>query len=344
MKYSEKHIYCSYCDHRYLPRAVALVDSLRRAGSDDEFWICCLTDQCFAAAKALDLPKVRAVPLAELEAACPRLLQVKPQRETIEYYYTCTPLVMSYVFECDPEVQAVTYLDSDLWFFAHPAPVFEHIGDAPVAITPHNFAPRLKANERFGVFNVGWVTFRRSEEGLKCLKWWADSCLEWCYGRIEGDRFGDQRYLEKFSAVAPNTKIITFKGCNTAPWNIENYTVRSDSGRLMVDEDPLVVFHFHGIKRVMRVFYFNNHRAYGAPCPRLVRNEMYRPYITSLLKAEERVQAVIPVDEGNGVKLRSGRFLGIDIKNMARGFRTAAFQAADLVTMRPIFVWHSSVF
>lgn len=335
------HIYCTYCDHRYLPRAVALLESLRQVGCSDELWIVCMTEECHHAICLLDLSGVHVITLSDLEAACPHLLDVKPHRETIEYYYTCTAQVISYVFANAPKVEAVTYVDSDMWFFANPEPIFAHLGDAPVAITPHNFVPRLKHNERFGVYNVGWVTFRRDQEALRCLNWWAESCLEWCYGRIEDGRFGDQKYLERFVEIAPHTKTITFKGCNTGPWNIENYDVHMRGSQVMVDEYPLIAFHFHGVKRVMRYFYFSNHRAYGAPYSWTIRNNIYRPYVAALLKAEERVAAIISLKECNGVHLRSGKFLGVDVKNLLRAVRSAVYKIADLSSLKCILVWKS---
>jgi hypothetical protein len=238
----------------------------------------------------------------------------------------------------------VVYLDADLWFFDSPDRVFHVIGDAPVAIIPHNFPPRLQALERFGRFNVGWVSFRRTEEGMHCLEWWRDRCLEWCFGKPEGDRCGDQGYLNKFSEIAPNTRIITHKGCNTAPWNIENYRVTERGGRIFVDEDPLLFFHFHGVHRAFGVFYFNGHRRYGAPLSRLMRSRLYRPYVAALDANERALRKILPDLDSTGVKLRGKTILGIDVRNLRRSAVALFYQIADLAAGRPIFAWHSHVY
>lgn len=344
MQATEKRVFTTYCDHRYLPRAVAMIESLRAVGSIDDVWVYCLTVQCLQALQALDLPGVRAVSLETLEAAYPQLLQIKPSRSTIEYYYTCSPLVIEHVFITDPAVNVVTYLDSDLWFFANPQPIFDHIGAAPVAITPHNFPPRLRQYERFGVFNVGWVSFRRGGQGSACLAWWRDRCLEWCYGYIDEGRFGDQGYLSSFAEVAPDTKVITMKGCNAAPWNIENYTVSLRNGQPFLDDEQLIVFHFHGVKRALGPFYFDNHRQYGAPHNAIIRNGIYRPYVAVLVEAEVRVRKLLPESGGNGVKLGGRVIWGLNIKNLLRDLRARSCQIADLCTGRPIVVWHQGVY
>ena len=48
---------------------------------------------------------------------------------------------------------------------------------------------------------------------------------------------------------------------------------------------PLLFFHFYGVKRSGR-YYFNSHRLYRAPFPKLVRQRIYKPYIAVLAEAE----------------------------------------------------------
>jgi hypothetical protein len=239
-------------------------------------------------------------------------------------------------------VDWVIYLDADLWFFDSPDRVFDEIGDAPVAIIPHNFPPRLKSLERFGRYNVGWVSFRATEEGKRCLEWWRDRCLEWCFGKPEGERCGDQGYLNKFSEIAPNTRVIMHKGCNTAPWNIENYRISERNERIFVDDDALIFFHFHGVHRALGFFYFNSHRRYGAPQSRLVRRRLYRPYVASLDANEWALRAVLPDLESTGVKLRGKAILGVDVKNIRRSVLSRLYQVMDIAAGRPIFVWGPS--
>ena len=58
----------------------------------------------------------------------------------------------------------------------------------------HRFS-RLSDKQIYGHFNVGWNTFDRSKAGSLALEWWADSCANWCYDRVEGNKFADQGYL-----------------------------------------------------------------------------------------------------------------------------------------------------
>lgn len=338
---SGTRVYCIYCDHRYLPRAMTLIASLRHHGCGDPVWLFALTEECRGAALALDLPGVRVLSLADLETTYPEMLRVKPGRTMLEYYYTCSPMVMDYAMKNMPQADSVTYLDSDLAFFEDPSCLFDEIGAAPVAIIPHNFPKRLQALERFGRYNVGWVTFKRSAEGIRCLEWWRDSCLEWCFGYQDGERWGDQGYLNRFIEIAPNTKVLTHKGCNTAPWNIENYDVTVRQDKVLIDEDPLIFFHFQGVYKALGSFYFDSHRAYGAPLTGNVRNFIYKPYVTVLHANEERLAQMMPSLDMGRAKLRGKHIFGLDIRNLRRTLIRAVFQLVDLVAGRPI--WQSRV-
>jgi hypothetical protein len=337
-------IYCTCFDHRYLPRGLALIESLRHHGAYDEVWILCLSDKCFDVLSTLNLAGVRPVRLQELEDKIPGLRDSKATRATIEFYYTCAPAFTEFALKNSADAQVATYLDSDLWFFENPDSIFAEIGDASTAIIPHNFTEKNRALERFGTYNVGWVSFRRSKEGLKCLQWWQESCIDWCYGYIDGERFADQGYLNQFQTIAPNTNIIRQKGANLAPWNIANYRVTKRDNAIFLDDDPLVFFHFHGVNRAFGVLYFDSHRSFGAPHSAIIRNDIYRPYIAALLRAEQKVRNVSPVVDDQGVKLRGNNLLGLDVKNLGRHLLRRAHQAADVVSGRPILAWNDRVF
>ena len=294
MTLSDNHVICTLFDHRYLPRGLCMINSARRHGFAGDIWVLCLSGEGQQRMRALGLLGVHIITLEQLESHIPSLRDAKANRGVLEYYFTCMAALHTYLFETQPDVNGTMYVDSDIQFFENPENVFDAIGDAPVAITPHNFTPQMRAMERCGVFNGGWTAFRRTPEGLRCLKWWLGRSLEWCYDRVEGERYANQAYLNKFPEIAPGTKILRQKGYNCAPWNIGNYRITERSGRLWADEEPIVFFHFHGLKRRLGLFQIQ-HREYGARVSWLVRNKLYRPYIAEMLRYERQQMAIAPV-------------------------------------------------
>jgi hypothetical protein len=188
-----------------------------------------------------------------------------------------------------PEVDLLTYLDSDLFFFADPELLYEEIGENSVALIGHRFPPHLQEMEDHGKYNVGWLSFRRDEPGLACLKWYRERCNEWCYDRVEEGRFADQKYLDYFPGKFPGVIELEHKGANLAPWNIANYTLTRNAAAVMVDEHPLIFYHFQGIKQVWGPLYDSGLFGYRAALSPLIREAIYKPYLASLIRQKRRL-------------------------------------------------------
>ena len=199
------YYFCSYFDRNYLPRGLALYSSLRKNCSEFRLWVLCMDDATYAALTQLALPEIELIALQDFEEGDAALLAAKQNRSKIEYYFTCTPSLPLFVLNHWSEVNLITYLDADLYFFASPAPLFEELGLGSIAIIGHRLSAYMRKDEVYGIFNVGWLSFRRDDNGSACLNWWRAKCIEWCYDRLEDDRFADQKYLDdwpsRFSKV-----------------------------------------------------------------------------------------------------------------------------------------------
>src|ERR1700729_1042096 len=86
-----KRVYCTYFDHNYLSRGLALYHSLQRYAPGSRLWVLCLSEACYNTLRTLDLPNLMPRRLAEFEAADPEVAATRPHRSTIEYYFTCSP-------------------------------------------------------------------------------------------------------------------------------------------------------------------------------------------------------------------------------------------------------------
>ncbi|WP_223694618.1 hypothetical protein [Leifsonia poae] len=284
-----RHSYCSYFDSGYLSRGLALIDSLRRHGDDADVWVLCLDDAAKAYLDELGDPTIHTVTAADLEAVNPGLAEVKPDRSRMEYYFTCTPLLMRYVMDAQNTPGSVTvYLDSDLFFFDDPALVLDALGEGSVGIIEHRYPKRLASRlSKYGRYNVGWVGFRDDANGRACLDWWADSCLDWCYDTPVDGKYADQGYLDSFEKLFGGVVSLQGGGLNLAPWNTGRHdlSVQSVAGarpRVIVDgRDPLVFFHFHGIRRFGHWF-VTSQLVYGSRLGRILREAVYVPYLAKL--------------------------------------------------------------
>tara|TARA_A100001037_G_scaffold262419_1_gene252037 strand:- start:166 stop:1137 length:972 start_codon:yes stop_codon:yes gene_type:complete len=271
--------YCTYFDRNFLPRGLALYLSLERHLSDFRLWVLCLDSETFAALSGLGRPKICPIRLEDFERGDDALLEAKQNRTRIEYYFTCTPSLPLFVLR-HSDAKAVTYVDADLFFYASPSLLLEEVGAASIAIVPHRRVP--EGPDPFGDYNVGWLRFLGDEMGVACLGWWRDRCNEWCYDRVDGDRFADQKYLNHFPARYDSVAILEQKGANLAPWNVGRWEVRIEDASVRIDEDPLIFYHFHGLKLVTRWLVDPGLEGYATSPPKVFTQHILRPYLRDL--------------------------------------------------------------
>lgn len=331
--------FCTYFDQHYLPQGLALYRSLKEHCSDFRLWVLCLDGATHDVLSSLHLPCARLIALGDLEAGDEELLGAKHNRSRVEYYFTCTPSLLLFILHNQPEVKCITYLDADLFFFADPAPIFDEVADYSVAIVAHRFPPNLRHKEKFGIYNVGWLSFRRGQQALACLRWWRDRCIEWCYDRVDNGRFADQKYLDDWPTRFREVIVLQHKGANLAPWNLVNYGVRARGNQIWVDEDPLIFFHFHGLKQVKIWLWEPSFREYNVNPPRVVRRKIYVPYIRELLHVTQELssllpQSMVPEDMRNSSTRESTQVS--TYRRVARHLRRSVTQGRDLLVGRYI--------
>lgn len=289
--------YCTYFDHRYLPRGLALYHSLRRHGGAFRLWVLCLNETCLETLLRLKLPSIEPISLAAFEQSDAPLAAAKANRSLVEYYFTCTPSLPLYILKQNPEINAITYLDADLYFFADPEQIHAETGVHSIAITPHRFPAARKDRERFGIYNVGWLTFRHDAAGLACLDWWRSRCLDWCYDRCEANRFADQKYLDDWPQRFPNVKTLDHPGINLALWNLAGHRLRKQNDRIFVDRHPLIFYHFHGLKQLSHSIFDPQWSSSDIKPSGLLRCGVYIPYLRAVQAAAKQTAAYIGSDQ-----------------------------------------------
>jgi hypothetical protein len=289
------YYFCTYFDSHYLLRGLALYRSLKQHCPSFRLWVLCLDRVCYETLVQLKLPDVHLIALEDFEAGDEKLLRAKKNRTLIEYYFTCTPSLPLFILDRYPEIDQITYMDADLFFFNSPIPLYDEIGAHSIAIIEHRFPPNLRNSaKKNGIYNVGWLAFKRNEHALACLRWWRERCIEWCYDRREEGRFADQKYLDTWPDRFPGVVVLRHKGANLAPWNVANYKIREDRGYVWVDEQPLIFFHFHGLKKVNAWLYSHNLALYRAKISPPVLRGIYAPYIANLLNVSQELLSLFP--------------------------------------------------
>lgn len=282
--------FCTYFDEHYLFRGLALYSSLKRHCPRFRLWVLCLDRTSLEVMAKLQLSNVELIALAELEMNDPELRAAKANRSTVEYYFTCTPSLPRFILNHHAEVDRITYLDADLFFFSDPKEIFDEIGEHPIAVIEHRFPLDASDANPFGTFNVAWLSFRRDPDAMGCLAWWSERCLEWCYDRCDDGRFADQKYLDEWPTRFRGVHVVRHKGADVAPWNLANYTIRADERTVWVDDVHLIFYHFHGLRQMTRRLVQLNLRMRGVVPSAVLRQHVYGPYVRVLATIRKEIR------------------------------------------------------
>ena len=231
-------------------------------------------------------------------SANPRLLEAKANRKTVEYYFTLSPWLLLAALDAVPEATRATYLDSDLYFFHSPQALWQEIGSAPLVMVEHRFSALYSDKVIFGRFNVGWNTFDRSLVAQQALQWWAEACLEWCYDRVEGEKFADQGYLTTLHRDTPGTHILQYPGINLAEYNLDNYNLQLSKQGPFANNQPVIYWHMHCLFEQGDGSFKVLLRDDLLADP--VINWAYQHYVSKLQRLNECLERMgLPIDRGN---------------------------------------------
>jgi len=302
--------FCTYFDRHYLVRGLALYRSLKDHAAPFTLWVLCFDDFTYAALVKMNLPELRPVSLQEFEHGDAALQAAKTTRTVVEYFFTCSPSWIRYVMNQLPgEAQVVTYLDADLFFYSSPAPLFEELGRESILIIAHRFPERLKHLEQFGIYNVGFLSFRKDQYARECLDWWRERCLDWCYDRPEVGHFADQKYLDEWPSRFRQVVVAPNKGANLAPWNWARYRIEVHDHAVTVDGESLIFYHFHGLKLLNRWVYEPTADAneYGL-LPSPARDWIYGGYVWALNETARWARQIAPQVALDYSNVRSGKY------------------------------------
>lgn len=188
-------------DYNYLPKGLALYDSLIKTGSEFTLHYLCLDEKTLGKFSELNLENIIVYSAKDLASSDETLNQI---RET-DYWFFCmasASYFMNYLMNSG--IEELTYVDSDIYFHQSINSLIEAFGDRQVAIFRHRQFP-LDAPRPEGFYNVGVVHFKKGKFGSKILNWWSDAVLNRKFPELA--TCGDQKYLDRFPEMCPEDMI-----------------------------------------------------------------------------------------------------------------------------------------
>jgi hypothetical protein len=156
----------------------------------------------------------------------------------------------------EPNVDRVIYFDPDMILFSRVDDILATLDKHNFALTPHQVAPEstldaIRDNEiaslKHGVFNLGFIAVRKTEESKRFAAWWADRLYHFCVADIPNGLFTDQKWMNFAPIFFEGVHILKSPRFNVATWNLTTRRVAGDRTHgFTVNGEPLGFYHFTG--------------------------------------------------------------------------------------------------
>ena len=155
-----------------------------------------------------------------------------------------------YLMDRYQEEDKFVYLDPDVYVYSDFRELREELNHSSIVLCPHLLKPgnidMELSSTAHGVYNLGFLGISRSEEGRKCVDWWAERLYLFCYDDIQRGIFTDQKWFDLVPCFF-DAKIFKHHGYDFAPWSLLNCDMEKKNDGYYIEGDPLRFVHFSGL-------------------------------------------------------------------------------------------------
>lgn len=278
-----KYHFTSILSKFHLFKMIAMYSSLKAHCSDFQLFILCMDEEVYEILARINFANITLVKLEEIEDH--QLLVAKSNRSFHEYCWTLKAAFLYYILKNCPSDAYYAHLDADLCFYANPALIFDEDPTASLYLTHHRNSEMFEYTYNLtGIFNSGFVGCKNNSTALEAVYQWKERCIQKCsFMDLANKTFGDQRYIEDWPNNFKNVHIVNSLGANAALWNIQDYNVTLRDGRVYLNNDPLIFYHFSG-------FTIFSPKEFNICCYYRIEDEsilnlIYLPYVLLLSEA-----------------------------------------------------------
>ena len=172
--------YTSICSN-YLPKAMALAESVKRHNKDAKFILCLVEREVPQA--AIDFPHFDEVVLAK-DAGWENFDAFMFRHSIVEASTAVKPRFMQYLMERFVDSNKFVYLDPDVLVYSEFVELKQILDHHSIVLAPHLLRPGNIDMEisslAHGSYNLGFLALSRGDNSQAFVKWWADRLFLFC--------------------------------------------------------------------------------------------------------------------------------------------------------------------
>jgi hypothetical protein len=248
--------FTSICSN-YLPKAMALAESVKRHCSNAIFVVCLVEREAPPEARAFQ--HFDRILLAK-DAGFEHFDQFIFRHSIVEASTAVKAQAMLHLLNLYPNESKFVYLDPDILVYADFIELRRILDTSSIVLAPHLLVPGNIDMEissmAHGTYNLGFLAIRRSENSQRMLQWWSERLFRFCYDDKARGIFTDQKWIDLVPCFF-DAHILKHHGYDFATWSLMGCTLVETADGYTVNGDPLRFIHFSGvdsdiIQRVMR--------------------------------------------------------------------------------------------
>lgn len=244
-------VFFTLCSNNYLAHAKSLGDSLLRHNPAACFLIG-LVDQMDS---SIDYEKEIGHELVSYDSIGFHCLdEMLSYYNIIEFNTAVKPYYFEYLFRRFGPASRILYLDPDIFVYKSLQSLFSLFDVHEILLTPNLISAPEEVDSgelvslRHGMFNLGFIGIRPTEESMRFVRWWQKRLLKHCVIRKNQGLFVDQKWVDLAPLFFSGIHVVRDPGFNMAWWNlVERKLLQNQDGYYVNDfSKPLHFFHFSG--------------------------------------------------------------------------------------------------
>lgn len=241
-------IFLTLCSNNYLAQAKTLGDSVSQFYPDSRF-IIGLVDY---RDPNIDYSFFEGMEILGFdELGYPEFGEMLSRYNVIEFNTSVKPFYIDFLWRKYGTENSIFYLDPDILLYRPLDHVFQGLESDSVVLTPMFCeAPKKTSLDelvalRHGMFNLGFIALKYSEESLSLVLWWKERLRTHCLIDKSRGIFVDQKWMDLAPLLFDGVKILKHRGYNMAWWNFSERRLIDLGNEYSVNQNDQLLYFFH---------------------------------------------------------------------------------------------------